>query len=124
MAAILCAALGTAAIADPVPYVIVNGAEIPESLTGAPGDPARGAALFGDPGVGCSDCHGRDVGADLSPGVLRLWIVAPEARDPDVSMPAFYGADPPAADGSDPGGPRLSAAEVEDLVAYLSARAP
>ncbi|MBK0400654.1 c-type cytochrome [Limibaculum sp. M0105] len=134
------------------PYVVVNGREIPESLTGAPGDPARGLTLFLDATrTGCTACHvaraassvpaggygtggsaprtpdGRDpapldgVAARLSPGEIRLWIVDPAAVDPSSAMPAYYlpgqrkGVDDPLYNG-----PRLTAAQIEDLVAWLA----
>ena len=122
-----------------VAYTIVNGRAIPESLTGAPGDPERGRALYaGEPRAGCASCHGMPggeaappapdlsgVGGRLSAGEIRLWIVAPEAIDEATGMPAYYaagqrtGADDPLY-----GGPALTAAEIEDLVAYLVALGP
>ena len=62
------------------------------------------------------------VGARLSGGAIRLWIAAPVAIDPETAMPAYYAAGQ--RDGAeDPlyGGPVLTAAEIEDLVAYLAA---
>ncbi|MDH3666548.1 MAG: c-type cytochrome [Paracoccaceae bacterium] len=131
-----------AGAAEPiVTYRITNAEEIPESLTGAPGDPARGAELYEDePRAGCAACHGMPgaatgdddpkleaapdlsaIGGRLSPGAIRLWIVAPQVLDPETAMPAYYapgqrlGADDPLY-----GGPALTAAEIEDLVAYLA----
>lgn len=132
-----------------VAYVIADGARIAESLTGAAGDAARGRALYADAErAGCAVCHGEPgqagavrisvpgpdgepeertvpdlgaVGRRLDPGEIRLWIVAPRALLPDAAMPAFYAAGQRRAP-DDPlyGGPRLTAAEVEDLVAYLA----
>ena len=139
VAALVAAAAlaGAARASEPVvAYTIVDGRAIPESLTGKPGDPERGRALYAsEPRAGCPDCHGMPgaadaagpapdlsgVGGRLSEGEIRLWIVAPAAIDPDTGMPAFYaagqrtGADDPLY-----GGPALTAAEVEDLVAYLA----
>jgi sulfur-oxidizing protein SoxX len=119
-----------------VAYTITDGAEIRESLTGAPGDPERGRQVYEtEPRAGCPACHGvpgsaggapqgpelTGVGARLAPGAIRLWLVAPEALKPDTSMPPFYaagqrrGADDPLY-----GGPELTADEIEDLVAYLA----
>jgi sulfur-oxidizing protein SoxX len=118
-----------------VAYTIVDARAIPESLTGAAGDPARGRALYAkEPRAGCAACHGMPggpgeapgpdlagVGGRLSPGEIRLWLVAPGVVDPETTMPAFYaagqrtGADDPLY-----GGPALTAAEIEDLVAYLA----
>jgi sulfur-oxidizing protein SoxX len=61
------------------------------------------------------------VGGRLNAGAIRLWIVAPGAIAEDATMPAFYA--PGQRDGAeDPlyGGPALTAAEIEDLVAYLA----
>ena len=126
-----------AGAAEPVvAYTIVDARAIPRSLTGAPGDPARGRALYRDePRAGCSGCHGMPdggggkegapdlagVGARLGPGEIRLWLVAPGVIDPETRMPAFYAAGQRTG-AEDPlyGGPALTAAEIEDLVAYLA----
>ncbi len=134
-------AQGTDAAEPIVAYRIVDAAEIPDSLTGVPGDAERGAKLYADePRAGCPACHGMPeaatgdddpkleaapdlsaVGSRLSPGAIRLWIVAPEVLNPETAMPAYYapgqrqGADDPHY-----GGPALTASEIEDLVAYLA----
>lgn len=123
--------------AEPVvAYTVVDGERIPESLTGAPGDPERGRLLYAAPRAGCATCHGMpgasgdgaqsadglaEVGARLGSGEIRLWLVAPEMLDPDTAMPAYYAAGQ-RRDPRDPlyGGPALTAAEIEDLVAYLA----
>jgi sulfur-oxidizing protein SoxX len=122
--------------AEPVvAYTITDGTRIPASLTGAPGDAARGRELFAEePRAGCAGCHGppgaaggwtaldlAGIGGRMEPGAIRLWIAAPAALAPGTAMPAFYVAGQ--RDGAeDPlyGGPALTAAEVEDLVAYLA----
>jgi sulfur-oxidizing protein SoxX len=126
--------------AEPVvAYTITNGAGITGSLTGAPGDAARGQVLYaGEARAGCPVCHGvpgalgalgevatapdlSSVGGRLSAGAIRLWIVAPVVLAPETAMPAYYaagqryGVDDPLY-----GGPALTAAEIEDLVAYLA----
>jgi L-cysteine S-thiosulfotransferase len=130
-----------------VAYRIVNARAIPDSLTGRPGDPQAGRALSLDEKLArCAGCHGvpgeaaprRDgtsggtapeapplgrVGDRLDEGTIRLWLVAPQVIAPGTRMPAFYAVgqrDDPA----DPrfGGPLLTAAEIENLVAYLSRR--
>lgn len=124
-----------------VAYRVVDGREIPDSLTGQPGDADAGRGLYFDlERAGCSGCHGSPggpgaqatvgavpapdlagVGARLSTGQIRLWIVAPRALNADSVMPAYYlagqrqGAHDPLF-----GGPRLTAPEVENLVAYLA----
>ena len=134
---------GPGQAAEPVvAYTITNGSEIPGSLTGAPGDAARGLALY-ETGAraGCPACHGvpgaanevatapdlsgpdlSGIGGRMNAGAIRLWIAAPGAIAEAAEMPAFYAAGQ--RDGAeDPlyGGPALTAAEVEDLVAYLAA---
>jgi L-cysteine S-thiosulfotransferase len=123
-----------------VAYEIVDAREIPVSLTGGPGDPETGRALYLDDKLArCAACHGvpgglpaatgklaeaprlGDVGRRLRPGAIRLWLVAPEVIAPGTRMPSFYALgqrDDPA----DPrfGEPLLTAAEIEDLVAYLA----
>ena len=121
------------------PYTVRDGRAIPEPLTDAPGDPVRGRRLYHNfSRTGCSLCHGTaeaprrpdsertapplDRVADrLSPARLRLWIVSPGTIRPGTVMPAFHKPGQ-RTDVTDPlyGGPRLTAAEVEDLVAYLS----
>ena len=130
-------ALLSARTADPVvAYTIVNGDSIPASLTGTPGDAQRGRKLYAsNPRAGCPACHGMPgdrgggatapdlggIGARLTPGQIRLWLVAPKAKDAATKMPSFFaagqrkGADDPLY-----GGPSLTAAEIEDLVAYLA----
>ncbi len=121
---------------DIVPYTILFGEgapEIPARLTAAPGDPELGRAVYWDPGRGgCAVCHGEpggrpgpsgglgEVAARRSAGALRLWIVAPQASRPGTAMPAYFAAGQ-RQDPQDPlyGGPRLTAAEIEGLVAYL-----
>lgn len=119
-----------------VPYVIV-GDSIPASLTGGNGNPARGRAIVVDPQHGmCLLCHsgpfpedkfqgniGPDltgIGRRLSEGQLRLRIVDASKINPDTIMPPFYRVDalrrvPPAYRGK----PVLTAAEIEDVVAFL-----
>lgn len=121
-----------------VAYTITDAREIVASLTGAPGDAERGRALYaGEARAGCPACHGipasaggapqgpelTGVGSRMSPGEIRLWIVAPKVADPETAMPAFYAAGQRLG-AEDPlyGGPALTAAEIEDLVAYLVAQ--
>ena len=122
------------------PYTVRDGREIPEPLTGRPGDPMRGRRLYHNfTRTGCSLCHDtaeapREPQSDsaapslhrvaerLTPGRMRLWIVAPATIRPNTAMPAFHKPGQ-RSEVDDPlyGGPRLTADEVEDLVAYLSA---
>jgi len=136
--AVIAVLAGSGRAAEPVvAYTITNGSEITASLTGAPGDAARGRALYaGEARAGCPACHGMPgaaceaasapelagVGGRLSAGAIRLWVVAPVAIDPETAMPAYYAAGQ-RGEAGDPlyGGPALTAAEIEDLVAYLAA---
>ena len=132
-----------AATADPaaptplVPYEIVGDA-IPTSLTGAPGDPARGRAIVGDRRVGlCLLCHTgpfpeprlqgtlapdlRGAGSRFSAGQLRLRLVDATRLNPDTIMPPYYRIEGLARVApSYAGKPILDAAQIEDVVAFLA----
>jgi sulfur-oxidizing protein SoxX len=136
--AALTALITTApALADTlVPYEI-QGDAIPRSLTGVPGDAARGRAIVASRQVGlCLLCHRgpfpeehfqgdlapdlAGAGARSSAGQLRLRIVDASRLNPDTIMPPFYRTEgltrvAPAFAGK----PVLTAAQVEDVVAYL-----
>jgi sulfur-oxidizing protein SoxX len=121
-----------------VGYEIVDARAIPESLTARPGDPEAGRALYFDDKLArCAGCHGApgapsagapahgappldDVGRRLGEGAVRLWLVAPQVIAPATRMPAYYALGQ-RMDPADPrfGEPLLTAAEIEDLVAYL-----
>ncbi len=126
----------TAAQPALVKYAVVNGG-IPVSLTGVPGDPARGKAVVLDRKLGnCAACHripldapfqgslGPDlsgVAARLSVPQLRLRIVDADAINPATIMPAYYrvaGINDVAA--AFRGKPILDAEQVEDVVSYLA----
>lgn len=119
-----------------VPYTVTDGARIESSLTGRAGDPRAGAALVWHDAARtrCVLCHGAPglsapalsaPGVVREPAVLRLWLVAPGVIDPALAFHSAYapgqrlGADDPLH-----GGPRLTADEIEDLVAWLAAGAP
>jgi sulfur-oxidizing protein SoxX len=135
-AAVLC---GVAAAAEElVPYTIVDGG-IPQSLTGAPGDVERGKATAVDSERGnCIICHAipiagvpegafgsvgpplAGVASRLSEAELRLRIVDPRIENPETIMPASYKVDGlRRVDDEHAGRPILTAAEVEDIVAFL-----
>ncbi|MEM8792376.1 MAG: c-type cytochrome [Pseudomonadota bacterium] len=129
-----------ATAADVVPYTITNGNRISASLTGQTGDWQLGRRLYFDQSLtGCSTCHGSPggpgaetvggttapslagVGSRLTSGEIRLWIVAPVAIDPLTEMPGFFlPGQTPAADAAIINGPRLTASQIEDIVAYLA----
>ena len=119
------------------PYTIVGDA-IPASLTGAPGDPARGKAIVLNRQVGlCLLCHSGpfpeerfqgNMAPDLkgtssrwSEGELRLRLVDARKLNPDTIMPPYY-----VVDGmnrvarSFRGKPILTAEQIEDVVAFLA----
>ena len=111
---------------------------IPESLTGAKGDPARGRAIVATRQVSlCLLCHSgpfpqerfqgelapdlRGAGARWSEGQLRLRIVDSSRINSATIMPAYHRTDgltrvPPAFRGK----PILSAEQIEDVVAFLT----
>ncbi len=110
---------------------------LPESLTGAKGDPGRGRAIVTNRGVGlCLLCHTgpfpeerfqgnlapdlKGAGARFTEGQLRLRIVDSSRINPASIMPAYHRSDglarvAPACRGK----PILNAGEIEDVVAFL-----
>ncbi len=123
---------------EPLQPFAVQADSIERSLTGAPGDPARGKALIEDRQRSlCMLCHTgpfadprlqgdlapdlAGIGARLSEGQIRLRIVDMKRVVPSTIMPSYYRVDglrrvAPAWRGK----PILAAAEIEDLVAYLT----
>jgi sulfur-oxidizing protein SoxX len=125
--AALAAAAGDRA---PVAYVVVDAAAIPAPLTDAPGDAARGAEAAADPlRGGCAGCHDgaaapdRAAMAALPEGRLRLAIVDLAVLDPAAAEHAFYDIVPDEA-GERVAETRLTAQEVEDVIAWLRAPGP
>ena len=125
-----------AAFAQPVAPQIVDDA-IPASLTGRPGDAARGRAIVANRSTGlCLLCHSGPIaeerfqgdiapslagaGSRWSEGQLRLRIVDGSRLNADTIMPAYYrtGGLQRVARAFE-GKTILSAAQVEDVVAYL-----
>jgi sulfur-oxidizing protein SoxX len=120
-----------------VPTTVVGDA-IPESLTGAAGDAARGRAIVVDRTRGlCLLCHAgpfpeerfqgnlapdlAGVGGRLSSGQLRLRLVDGRALNPDTAMPSYYSLTGLTRVGRVwRGRPILSPAEIEDIVAFLA----
>lgn len=119
------------------PYEVTDDA-IPSSLTGAPGDGARGRAIVADRQKGlCILCHSgpfpqerfqgdlapdlRGSGSRWSEGQLRLRIVDAARLNPGTIMPAYYKIDGLARVAAPwRGRPVLTAAEIEDVVAFLT----
>jgi sulfur-oxidizing protein SoxX len=132
LVAITLLALAGAAAAQVAPYKVV-GDGIPQSLTGKPGDAARGRALLVKrEAANCLQCHavkkdkelasGGDrgpaldgVGAALTAAQLRLSVVDYSRVARGATMPSFHKALGAAGDK-----PILTAAEIEDVVAYLA----
>jgi len=117
--------------------VTVVGDAVPESLTGAKGDPARGRTIVANRQVGlCLLCHFgpfpeerlqgnlapdlKGAGARWSEGQMRLRIVDASRLNPDTIMPPYYRVEglervAPTLRGK----PILSAEQIEDVVAFL-----
>jgi sulfur-oxidizing protein SoxX len=121
---------------EPLRPFTVAGDSIPHSLTGERGDPARGRAIVINRQYTCLLCHSGpfpeerfqgDLSPDLSgtgsrwsEGQLRLRLVDASRLNPDTIMPSYYKVD-----GLTRVGPSwkeksiLTAAQIEDVVAYL-----
>jgi sulfur-oxidizing protein SoxX len=137
LVAALFAGLSMTARADEVrPYAIVGDA-IPQSLTGAPGDPARGGAIVISRAGTCLLCHSgpfpeekfqgnlspdlTGTGARWSQGQLRLRMVDAAKLNADTIMPSYYRIDGLTRVGAAwRGKPVLTAEQIEDVVAFLA----
>ncbi|WP_245448148.1 sulfur oxidation c-type cytochrome SoxX [Bradyrhizobium nitroreducens] len=119
-----------------VAYNIV-GDGIPQSLTGSPGDVARGRALVLARTTTCILCHSGPFPetrfqGDLAPDLtgagnrwttsqLRLRLVDASRFNAQTIMPSYYRSDGLVRVGRNfAGKPILSAAEIEDIVAFLA----
>ena len=117
------------------PYTVAGDA-IPQSLTGAAGDVARGRALVVERSSTCILCHSGpfpeqkfqgDLAPDLSgsgsrwsEGQLRLRLVDASRLNAATTMPSYYRVDGLNRVGTPwRGKPILSAGQIEDIVAYL-----
>jgi L-cysteine S-thiosulfotransferase len=117
------------------PYEVVGGA-IPRTLTGAPGDPARGRAIVMKRESTCLLCHSgpfpeerfqgnlapdlKGTGARWSEGELRLRMVDAARLNPATIMPSYYRLDGLVRVAPNfRGKPVLTAEQIEDVVAYL-----
>ncbi|WP_183713414.1 sulfur oxidation c-type cytochrome SoxX [Bradyrhizobium sp. ERR14] len=139
VAAFIAASLALSSLAkadELAPYKIV-GEGIPASLTGAPGDAVRGRALVLARTTTCILCHSGpfpetrfqgDLAPDLagagnrwSVSQLRLRLVDAARFNPDTIMPSYYrNGDLVRVGRNFAGKPILSAAEIEDIVAFLA----
>lgn len=136
IAMIICALPAAAVAQELKPYTIV-GDGIPDSLTGQPGDAARGRALVLARSSTCILCHSGPFPearfqGDLAPSLagagnrattaqLRLRLVDASRINPETIMPSYYRVDGLTRVGSAwRGKPILSAEQIEDIVAYLA----
>lgn len=119
-----------------LPYAVVDDA-VPASLTGNPGDPARGRAIVVNRQFTCLLCHSgpfaeqrfqgdlapslAGTGARWSEGQLRLRMVDAARLNAATIMPSYYKVDGLQRVGEAwRGRPILSAEQIEDVVAYLA----
>ena len=120
--------------------ILIVGDAIPASLTGTPGDAARGEAVFTSREEGhCVLCHQIDgldaefqgnvgpaltgVGNRLTPRQIRYRIVDAQQIWPDTVMPSYYRTGQLRQVGREyEGKPALDAQQIEDLVAFLQAQ--
>jgi sulfur-oxidizing protein SoxX len=117
------------------PYRVVGDA-VPQSLTGVPGDPARGRAIVIKRESTCLLCHAgpfpeerfqgnlapdlKGTGARWSEGELRLRMVDATRLNPATIMPSYYRLDGLVRVAPNfRGKPVLTAEQIEDVVAYL-----
>jgi L-cysteine S-thiosulfotransferase len=136
LAGMLAALPGHAAAQELRSYTIAGDA-IPHSLTGAPGDAARGRALVAERAGTCILCHsgpfpGQAFQGNLAPdlagsgsrwseGQFRLRLVDASRLNAATIMPSYYRVDGLERVGTPwRGKPILSAEQIEDVVAYLS----
>jgi len=135
VAGALLALSGIAAAQGLRDYAVVGDA-VPQSLTNARGDAARGRALVLDRSSTCLLCHSGpfpeqkfqgDLAPDLSgsgkrwsEGQLRLRLVDAARLNAATIMPSYYRIDGLSRVGAAwRGKPILSAEQIEDILAYL-----
>ena len=117
--------------------VVIVGDEIPQSLTGQPGDPERGRTIVSNRQVGlCLLCHGgpfpqerfqgdlaphlSGAGSRSTPGQLRLRIVDASHLNADTIMPPYYKIESLTRVGAAFRGTTiLSAQQIEDVITFL-----
>jgi sulfur-oxidizing protein SoxX len=128
---------GSASRAQQVGAVAVVGDAIPQSLTGRPGDAARGREIsFSRERGNCIVCHvlpapDERLHGDLGPslkgiagrlgeGQMRLRLVDGRRLNPSSLMPSYYRADGlKRVAAAYAGKTVLTAEEIEDVLAYL-----
>lgn len=122
-------------------YEVVGDA-IPASLTGAPGDAAKGRAIVANRQVGlCLLCHSGPLpeerfqgnlapslsgaGSRWSEGQLRLRLVDSRRLNLETIMPAYHRTDGLTQVAKNvQGQPLLAAQQIEDVLAYLMTLKP
>jgi sulfur-oxidizing protein SoxX len=133
-----CLLIASGAGAQGLAAYQVVGDAIPVSLTGHPGDPAKGRAIVVDRTRGlCLLCHAgpfpnQPFQGNLSPdltgagdrfttGQLRLRLVDGHVLNPDTIMPSYYRVDGlTRVAAAFRGRTLLEPAEIEDVVAFLA----
>jgi L-cysteine S-thiosulfotransferase len=136
IALIAALAFSSRVAAEDLAPVHIVGDGIPVSLTGAPGDAARGRALVVERSSTCILCHNgpfpeQRFQGDLAPNLagagsrwseaqLRLRLVDASRLNASTIMPSYYRVDGLDRVGATwRGKPILSAEQIEDIVAYL-----
>lgn len=143
--ALVGAATGAAAAEIAPGEVPFEDGAVAVSLTGAPGDPARGREVVGNKSLGnCVACHANSDMSDIpfhgeigpmldgagerwSEAELRGIVANAKVMFPGSMMPSFYKVDGFVRPGNaytgkaadDSFGPLLTAQQIEDVVAYL-----
>jgi sulfur-oxidizing protein SoxX len=137
LVACLAALAASPATAQTLATYTVSGDGIAQSLTGAPGDAARGRALVAERSSTCILCHSAPLPevrfqGDLAPSLagagtrssmpqLRLRLVDASRLNPATIMPSYYRVDGLQRVGRNwQNKPILSADQIEDIVAYLA----
>jgi len=139
LAAVALLGLAAAAAGQEVAPFVVSGDGIAAPLGGLAGSAERGGRIVRNrETANCLICHTipdpaeafmgevgpplAGVGARLTPGQIRLRLIDPTLANPDAVMPAYHRVAGLAhVDARWRGRPVLSAQDIEDVVAYLSA---
>ena len=135
-AAVFACCIATTQAQELRPYRVVGDA-IPESLTGAKGDPERGRTVVITRQSTCLLCHSgpfpeerfqgnlapdlKGTGSRWSEGQLRLRVVDASRLNRTTIMPSYYRVDGLQRVGANwRGKPILTAEQIEDVVAFLT----
>jgi L-cysteine S-thiosulfotransferase len=139
--AVLLLSVPAFALAQMSSYEVVGDA-IPVSLTGTPGDAAKGRSIVANRQVGlCLLCHNGPLpeerfqgnlapslagaGGRWSEGQLRLRLADSRRINPETIMPAYYRTDGLTQVAKNlQGQPLLAAQQIEDVLAYLMTLKP